>query len=75
MPLKLSTLAQPHQTNHTRRVALLAGGDAAALLLFAAIGRANHGEGLGGVLDTALPFLLGAFLWLLLEIGDEFLSC
>ena len=45
-----------------RRAALLAGGDAAALLLFAAIGRSSHGEGLapGGVLATAAPFLLGA---------------
>ena len=47
-----------------RRAALLAGGDAAALLLFAAIGRSSHGEGLapGGVLATAAPFLLGAAL-------------
>ena len=45
-----------------RRVALLVGGDAAALLLFAAIGRMNHGEGmaLGDLLTTAAPFLLGA---------------
>ena len=49
-----------------RRAALLAGGDAAALLLFAAIGRSSHGEGLapGGVLATAAPFLLGAARWL-----------
>lgn len=48
-----------------RRAALLAGGDAAALLLFAAIGRSSHGEGLapGGVLSTAAPFLLGAARW------------
>jgi hypothetical protein len=41
------------------RVALLVGGDATALLLFAAVGRANHGEGLAGALGTAAPFLLG----------------
>ena len=43
-------------------MALLAGGDAAALLLFAAIGRANHGESLdpGSVLSVAWPFLAGA---------------
>ena len=41
---------------------MLAGGDAAALLLFAAVGRGSHAEldGLAGVLDTAWPFLLGA---------------
>jgi len=45
-----------------RRVALLAGGDAAALLMFAAVGRGSHAEldGIAGVLDTAWPFLLGA---------------
>lgn len=44
-----------------RRSALLASGDAAALLLFAAIGRSNHSEGLApaAVLATAAPFLLG----------------
>lgn len=38
-------------------------GDAAALLLFAAIGRGSHGEGLSvaGVLSTAWPFMLGWF--------------
>ena len=41
------------------RSALLAAGDVAALVLFAAIGRANHGEGdaLGAVLATAAPFV------------------
>ena len=50
-----------HGTLH-RRVALLAGGDAAALLLFAAVGRGSHAEldGLAGVLDTAWPFIVGA---------------
>jgi hypothetical protein len=44
-------------------VALLVVGDAAALLIFAAIGRMNHGEGLalGDVVGTASPFLAGWF--------------
>jgi hypothetical protein len=38
----------------------MAGGDAAALLLFAIIGRANHGEVLDWeTLGTALPFMIG----------------
>lgn len=43
------------------RTALLIGGDAAALLVFAAIGRKNHGEGLqlAETFNTALPFLVG----------------
>ena len=48
---------------HCRRVQLLAAGDAAALLLFAAAGRANHGELLGlELLTTALPFWAGVLL-------------
>lgn len=49
-------------TNH-RRVALLVGGDAAALLLFASIGRVSHGEGLSlfGALGTAWPFMVGFY--------------
>jgi hypothetical protein len=45
------------------RVALLAAGDAAALLAFAAVGRASHGEALapGALLATAGPFLVGWF--------------
>lgn len=44
------------------KVAVLVGGDAAALVLFAVIGRINH----GGIIDietlqTALPFLVGWF--------------
>ncbi|KAG2495095.1 hypothetical protein HYH03_006706 [Edaphochlamys debaryana] len=44
-------------------VATLVAGDLAALLLFAAVGRMNHGEGLalGEVVATALPFLVGWF--------------
>ncbi|CAG9464746.1 unnamed protein product [Pedinophyceae sp. YPF-701] len=43
------------------RVALLVAGDVAAFLIFAAIGRANHGEGnaVAEVVGTALPFILG----------------
>ena len=41
-------------------------GDAAAIVVFAAIGRANHDESTGvhGVWHTAWPFLLGAALGL-----------
>ena len=39
----------------------MAAGDATALLLFSAVGRLSHGEGLapGDLAATALPFLLG----------------
>lgn len=49
-----------------RRLALLVGGDTLALLLFAAIGRRNHGEGLQllQTLNTAVPFLVGLSLLL-----------
>ncbi|KAG2443853.1 hypothetical protein HXX76_002196 [Chlamydomonas incerta] len=42
---------------------LLAAGDAAALLLFAAAGRSNHGEATqaADALGTALPFIIGWF--------------
>ncbi|MBO0844252.1 MAG: DUF3054 domain-containing protein [Nocardioides sp.] len=41
-------------------------GDAVAILVFVAIGRANHGESAGapGIWHTAWPFLLGAGLGL-----------
>ena len=44
-------------------MALLAGGDLSVLLVFAAIGRASHGEPLGpaDLMGTALPFALGWF--------------
>lgn len=50
-----------------RRIVALAAGDSAALLLFAAIGRASHGEesGLEALLQvagTAAPFIAGWFL-------------
>ena len=46
-----------------RRKAILLGGDTAALLAFAAIGRSNHGESLdvGSILSVAWPFLAGVF--------------
>ena len=44
-----------------RRVQLLVAGDAAFILLFAAIGRVNHGEILDWeLLLTAMPFWAGA---------------
>ncbi len=52
----------------TRRHAwpIAIGADAVAILLFAAIGRANHHESTGahGIWHTAWPFLLGAALGL-----------
>jgi hypothetical protein len=44
-----------------RRIALLAAGDLAVLLAFAAVGRVNHGEPLtvSDTLTTALPFIVG----------------
>lgn len=46
-----------------KKVGLLLAGDAAMLLLFAAIGRINHAEGMSvaAVIDTALPFIIGWF--------------
>ena len=50
------------QPDNFGRIALLAAGDTAALLAFAAIGRQSHGEGLGlEVLATAAPFVVGWF--------------
>ena len=47
--------------NRCRRIALLVGGDLSALLIFAAIGRANHGESLdpASVVSVAWPFIAG----------------
>lgn len=44
-----------------RRQLLLLAGDITALLVFAAIGRGNHGEGESavGIVSTALPFIIG----------------
>ncbi|MGB1598696.1 MAG: DUF3054 domain-containing protein, partial [Promethearchaeia archaeon] len=41
---------------------VVAGGDMAALLVFAAVGRANHSSDNGSVLLTSLPFLFSWFL-------------
>lgn len=44
--------------------------DAVAVLVFAAVGRVSHDEGfsLGGVIDTAIPFLLGVLIgWAVIE--------
>lgn len=56
-----NALATYRFTLTCRQLALLVGGDAAALLLFAGIGRRNHSEGLQltGIVSTALPFLIG----------------
>lgn len=44
--------------DYSQLLSPLAAGDAAALLLFAAIGRGNHDTATGNVLTTAAPFLL-----------------
>lgn len=44
--------------------------DALAVILFAAVGRLSHGEGLSlnGLIDTAGPFLLGVLVaWLVID--------
>lgn len=52
------------QSNSWGRIAVLLVGDATALLLFAAIGRSSHNEGLsfGDVFGTAWPFILGWYI-------------
>ncbi len=58
----------PHPESHGMPwlVPLAAAGDALVLLIFAAIGRASHGEAVGGAalrtVGTALPFLIGWFV-------------
>ncbi|KGJ71983.1 hypothetical protein GY21_18505 [Cryobacterium roopkundense] len=56
---------------HTSRVASLTGAaalDAAFALLFVLIGRASHGEGLLGTLNTWWPFLGGLLIgWLVMR--------
>ena len=44
--------------SYTRLLSVLAAGDAAALVVFAAIGRGNHDSSTGNALTTAAPFLL-----------------
>jgi uncharacterized membrane protein YhaH (DUF805 family) len=57
----------PYRNSSFALVSLAAGLDAAMLLLFVVIGRASHGEGLWGVLDTWWPFLTGLVVaWLVL---------
>ncbi len=60
-----------------RRVALLVAGDAAALLLFAAIGRANHGESLdpASILSVAWPFLAGLYSPCIVKIPPPLHAC
>lgn len=50
----MTTTATP--TRHAAWIAL----DAAAVLAFAALGRASHAEDLAGTLLTAAPFVVGA---------------
>jgi hypothetical protein len=55
-----------HSSTARRRTALLVVGDALALVIFAAIGRASHGEDAGlralaQVAETAAPFIIGWF--------------
>ena len=55
------------RASRTRALPALAA-DLAFILLFAAVGRRNHAEGLsiGGVIETAWPFLAGAGVgWLI----------
>ncbi len=63
-------MALHEQSHHSsaagRRTALLVIGDAAALMIFAAIGRASHGEeagltALAQIAETAAPFIIGWF--------------
>jgi Protein of unknown function (DUF3054) len=66
----MASIDQPRQVSAApdlRRTAALAVGDALAFMLFAAIGRASHGEasGLSAVLqiaETAAPFMVGWFV-------------
>lgn len=61
-----------HEQSHSspvvaRRTVLLVIGDALALLIFAALGRASHGEeasltALAQVAETAAPFIIGWFV-------------
>lgn len=52
----------------TGRIALAAALDSFVIVLFVSIGRRNHDEapGLGGVIETAAPFLIGlALAWVI----------
>ncbi|XP_010273579.1 PREDICTED: uncharacterized protein LOC104609068 [Nelumbo nucifera] len=65
----------PSKLNKWGRIALMAGGDVLALLLFSAIGRFNHGFPVLNVetLHTADPFIAGWFLsaYFLGGYGDD----
>ncbi len=55
------------QTGRATTVTIAAGADVLAVLVFAALGRSSHAEGVDafGVLITAMPFLLGLLVgWL-----------
>jgi peptidoglycan/LPS O-acetylase OafA/YrhL len=55
------------QTIRPTTVTLAAGADVLAVLVFSAVGRSSHAEGVTafGVLTTAVPFLLGLLIgWL-----------
>ncbi len=59
--------AQTVRPTGARTVALAAGADVLAVLVFAAVGRSSHAEVVDalGVLSTAVPFLLGQLVgWL-----------
>jgi hypothetical protein len=60
----------PNRQSSPALVSLAAGLDAALVLLFVVIGRANHGgEGLPGVLSAWWPFLAGLLVaWLVLRV-------
>lgn len=58
----------PNPRERTRTTLFALGADAASVVLFTAVGRRNHAEGLtaAGITGTAWPFLAGAGVgWLL----------
>lgn len=64
--MALTEHSRPAARPDMRQTALLAAGDALVFFVFAAIGRASHGEAsglaaLGQVLETAAPFAAGWF--------------
>lgn len=62
------------QTVRPTTVTLAAGADVLAVLVFAAVGRSSHAEGMAawGVLTTAAPFLLGLLVgWLAVRAWRE----
>lgn len=64
-----STASSPHPARH--RIWPFVVGDLVLVLVFAAIGRASHGESLAGLPVTAWPFLLGTCLaWAVVILRD-----